>query len=87
PAPGLAKFYLITDKDGKLKIFSGEMDPQLKAYFDARNDDADVQKLIKMTNDKSAAAKKKDGDLMKFWQDIDKMANSNDSKAKSNSNK
>jgi hypothetical protein len=74
PAPGLAKFYLLTDNDGNLKIFSGEMDPSIKGYYDARNDDKDVQNLIEMTNEKSEKAKDKDEDLANFWNDIDKMA-------------
>jgi hypothetical protein len=74
-APGLAKFYVITGEDNKLKIFSGEMDAELKAYFDARNEDEDVVALIEMTNKKSEEAKEKDEDLLNFWKNIDEMAN------------
>lgn len=73
-APGLAKFYVITDKDNKLKIFSGEMDEKLKAYFDARNEDEDVVAIIEMTNKKSETAKESDEDLFNFWKNIDDMA-------------
>lgn len=82
-APGLAKFYVIKNSKGKYKIFTGDMDSDLKKYYDDRNNDEDVQKLIKETNSKSAKAKKKDGDLVKFWKDIDKMAKSNKKNAKS----
>ncbi len=75
PAPGLAKFYVITGEDNKLKIFSGEMDEELKEYFDARNADEDVIALIEMTNEKSEKAKEKDEDLLNFWKNIDEMAN------------
>ena len=77
PAPALTKFYVITDKDGNLKIFSGEMDEELKKYYDARNNDEDVQQLIQMTDDLGEAAKSKDEDLQKFWEDIDNIANNN----------
>lgn len=72
-APGLSKFYVITDKDGKLKIFSGNMDTATKEYYDKRNKDKDVVGLIKMTNKKSNKAIKKDKDLKIFWKKIDKL--------------
>lgn len=75
PAPGLAKFYVITDENKDLKIFSGEMDEELQAYYNARNEDEDVIALKEMTNEKSEKAKKKDEDLQNFWENIDKMAN------------
>lgn len=87
PAPGLAKFYVITGEDNKLKIFSGEMDEKTKAYFDERNIDEDVVKLIEMTNKKSKEATDKDEDLQNFWKSIDKIANNNqkDTKAEGDS--
>ncbi|MHB8130847.1 MAG: hypothetical protein ACYDEX_17785 [Mobilitalea sp.] len=87
PAPGLAKFYVITGEDNKLKIFSGEMDEKTKAYFDERNNDEDVVKLIKMTNKKSKEATDKDEDLQNFWKSIDELANNNqeDTKAEGDS--
>ncbi|MDF2941668.1 MAG: hypothetical protein K0S01_526 [Herbinix sp.] len=75
PAPGLAKFYVVTGEDKKLKIYSGDMDDDLKAYFDARNEDEDVVALIEMTNEKSEKAKDNDEDLQNFWKNIDEMAN------------
>jgi hypothetical protein len=74
PAPGLSKFYVVTGTDNKLKIFSGDMDAATQAYYDARNDDSDVEDLIKMTNDKSEKAIEKDKDLKNFWKNIDKLA-------------
>jgi hypothetical protein len=74
PAPGLSKFYVVTGDDNKVKIFSGTMDDETQAYFDARNEDEDVVKLIKMTNDRSEEAMKKDEDLLTFWNSIDEMA-------------
>lgn len=73
-APSLAKFYVVKNKKGKYKIYTDTMTPELKKYFDDRNKDTDVKKLIKSTNNKSKKAKKKDADLRKFWSDIDKMA-------------
>ncbi len=75
-APSLAKLYVVTDDQGNLKVFSGDMDPELKAYFDERNNDEDVQKLIVETDDKGAKAKKSDEDLMIFWSGLDKLAKS-----------
>ncbi len=80
-APSLAKLYVITDSEGNLKIFSGEMDPELKEYFNERNNDEDVQKLIIETDEKGDKAKESDEDLMIFWTGLDKLAN-NDSKDK-----
>ena len=74
-APGLSKFYVVTDTDNKLKIFSGVMDSELQAYYDARNNDEDVIAIIEMTNVKSDEAVKKDKDLQNFWKNIDKLAN------------
>ncbi len=74
PAPGLAKFYVITDSDNKLKIFSGDMNAETKAYYDERNNDEDVIALIEMTDEKSKKAIEKDQDLKNFWESIDAMA-------------
>lgn len=81
PAPGLAKFYIITDSDNKLKIFSGKMDEETKAYYDDRNSDEDVVKLIDMTDKAGDEAIKKDEDLLNFWKSIDEMANNNSDQA------
>lgn len=74
-APGLSKFYVITDKNKNLKIFSSELEKDLQTYYDARNNDEDVKAIIDMTNTKSDAAVKKDKDLKNFWKNIDKLAN------------
>ena len=74
PAPALYKFYVITDPEGKLKIYSGVMDKETKNYYSARNDDTDVQKLINATNIKGEEAKAKDKDLRVYWESIDNMA-------------
>ncbi len=74
-APGLSKFYVITDSNKELKIFSGDMDEKTKKYYDDRNNDDDVKAIIDMTNTKSDAAIKKDADLKNFWKNIDKLAN------------
>jgi hypothetical protein len=75
PAPGLAKFYVITDSDNKLKIFSGVMDEETKAYYGERNSDEDVIALIQMTDKKGDEAIESDEDLLNFWKSIDEMAN------------
>lgn len=75
-APSLAKLYVVTDEEGNLKVYSGEMDPELKAYFDERNSDEDVQKLIVDTDKKGKKAKESDEDLMIFWSGLDKLAKS-----------
>ena len=74
-APGLSKFYVITDQSNKLKIFSGKMDKTVQTYFDSRNNDNDVKAIIDMTNELSDKAVKKDKDLQSFWKNIDKLAN------------
>lgn len=76
-APGLSKFYVVTDADGNFKIAS-DLDPTIQEYFNARNEDEDVKELIEMTNTKSKEAKEKDEDLMKFWNALDELANSSE---------
>lgn len=75
PAPGLAKFYLVTDAQGNLQLFSGEMDSILQEYFDERNLDEDVLEIIKMTEDKGEKAKASDQDLKIFWEGLDSLTN------------
>ncbi|MDF2544843.1 MAG: hypothetical protein K0S47_4561 [Herbinix sp.] len=70
-APGLTKSYVVTDNEGKLKIFSGEMDEDLAAYFAERNNDPDVVEIINMTNENGEQAREKDEDLASFWKAID----------------
>jgi hypothetical protein len=79
PAPGLAKFYVITDGDGKLKIFSGDMDSETKAYYEERKNDEDIIALVEMTEEKSKKAIEKDEDLKNFWKSIDAMTSSESS--------
>jgi hypothetical protein len=85
PAPGLSKFYVITDAEGKLKIFSGEMEEDVKNYYDERNNDEDVVTLIEMTNKKSKEAVKNDEDLQSFWDSINELAEKDSAKAEENS--
>jgi hypothetical protein len=82
PAPGLSKFYVITDQDKKLKIFSGEMEEITQSYYKDRNQDEDVINLIDMTNEKSKEAMKKDKDLKNFWNNINELANKSETQAK-----
>lgn len=81
PAPGLAKFYVITGEDNKLKIFSGDMDPEIKTYYDERTNDEDVIALIEMTNEKSKKAIEQDEDLKNFWESIDAMTSTENSES------
>ena len=71
PAPGLARFYLITDDEGDLKIYSEEMDEEIAAYYKDRNKDDDVKKLIDKTEKAFVKAKEKDEDLFNFWEAIE----------------
>ncbi|HHV10164.1 MAG TPA: hypothetical protein GXX75_07810 [Clostridiales bacterium] len=72
--PGLSRFYVVTDADGNLKIFSGDMDATTKAYYDERMQDKDVLALFDMTNEKSEEAMKKDEDLQNFVKKIKEAA-------------
>ena len=71
PAPSLAKSYLITDENGELKIFSGDMDEELETYYMARNEDEDVKELIDKTNKAFEEAMNSDEDLYNFWEAIE----------------
>ncbi|MDI9488835.1 MAG: hypothetical protein QM222_05840 [Bacillota bacterium] len=72
-APGLSKFYVVTDDEGNYKIAS-DINPEIEEYFHARNEDEDVLKLIEKTNSKSEKVKEKDEDLMIFWNALDELA-------------
>lgn len=61
--PRMDKFYIITDADGKLKIYNDKMDEELKAYFDERDNDEIISGLIDDTNKNAKAALEKDNDL------------------------
>lgn len=82
-APGLSKFYVITDENGNYKI-AGDLDPEIEEYFNARNEDEDVLALIEMTNKKSEEAKAKDEDLMLFWNALDELAKNGETQTKQN---
>lgn len=85
-APGLSKYYVITDDSGNLKICSDELDAELKAYIDAREADEDVKALYELTDKKSDKAKAKDEDLRTFWQNIDQMAGKTEKETESDTN-
>lgn len=79
-APGLSKFYVVTDEDGNYKIASN-LNPEIEEYFNARNEDQDVMELIQNTNAKGEEAKSKDEDLMIFWNGLDELAKSDDNQS------
>lgn len=79
-APGLSKFYVVTDEDGNYKIASN-LSPEIEEYFNARNEDQDVMELIQDTNAKGEEAKTQDEDLMIFWNGLDELAKSDESQA------
>lgn len=72
PAPAVKKFYVITDDKGELKIYPDELDEKTAEYYAQRDQDADVQKLIKETNEKSEEAKASDEYLKIFWENLEK---------------
>lgn len=69
-APNLSKFYIITDEEGQLKIFDGEMEADFKEYYDERNNDPDVEKLIDEIYVKMKEAMNSDQDLAEFWSSL-----------------
>lgn len=70
PAPYLDKFYIMTDSQGELKIYSPEYGDDLATYYAARNKDADVVALINETNQKIEEATTKDEDLKVFLEQL-----------------
>ncbi|MFT4143110.1 MAG: hypothetical protein QM644_01545 [Mobilitalea sp.] len=75
-APGLSKFFVITDENNELKFFSGTMDEETQTYYNERSNDEDVVALMNLTNEKSQEAMDKDEDLKNFWTSVAEMANS-----------
>lgn len=63
PAPFIDKFYVITDIEGQLKIYSPEYQPEFETYYNDRDLDQDVKDLVEKTNKKSKKAIEKDEDL------------------------
>lgn len=78
PAPAVYQFYLITDTNGTLKIFSGAYDDTTSEYYYDRKNDSDVQELIDETNKKADKAKKKDKNLKSFWDNLIKAQTSSE---------
>lgn len=72
-APGLSKFYVVTDSEGNYKIYTQEMSPEVEEFYEARENDQDVQELIKKTEEKSKEAKKSDEDLKIYWNGLDNL--------------
>lgn len=75
PAPGLSRDYLVTDREGNLKTFTGEMDPVLQEYYDARMEDEDFLELIEYTEKKKEEAIKMDEALATYWDYLDSVSN------------
>jgi hypothetical protein len=71
-APSLSKLYFITDEEGKLKNFDGEMTEELQAYVAARSEDEDVLALRAHTDQLAEEAKEADKELKAFWEILDK---------------
>lgn len=61
--PMLDKFYLITDNKGELKIDTGVMDEDLKAYYDDRDQDEKVVELYETIDYKQKEVLNRDSDL------------------------
>jgi hypothetical protein len=80
PAPSVDKFYIATDESGNLKIYSGIFDDQTVAYYNDRDNDADVQKLIGDTLDKCEKAKEKDKALKAFWEKLESIYGNSEQK-------
>lgn len=71
PASALTRDYLVTDGDGNLKTFTGDMDPELKEYYDERLEDDDVQKLRAYTEKKKEEEIARDEVLADYWNFLD----------------
>lgn len=64
--PKLDKFYLITDDNGDYKIYTSEMDENLKAYYDERDQDSEVAEIIESIDLKQDEVLEKDSDLKAY---------------------
>jgi hypothetical protein len=73
--PTIRQFYLVTDEEGKQKIYSDEMNTELKEFYEARNMDSDVQDLFQQTNDRVEKAIKEDKNLKEFWSTLEELMN------------
>lgn len=81
-APGIDKFFVKIDEDGKACIYFGEVDDQLYDYFVERQQDEDVVALYDAVDEKGEEAKKKDEALMNFWKLLDEYADDSSEDAK-----
>ena len=64
--PKLDKFYLITDDNGELKIFTSKMDEYLKTYYDERDQDEEVTEIKESIAAKQEEVLEKDSDLKAY---------------------
>lgn len=64
--PKLDKFYLITDDNGDLKIFTSKMDEYLKNYYDERDQDEEVTEIKESIAAKQEEVLEKDSDLKAY---------------------
>jgi hypothetical protein len=76
--PALYSFYVITDSNGDYKIFSDEMDPILKEYYDGSLKHEDVIALKEYTDKKAKEAREKDENLKTFWDHLDNAVDAQD---------
>lgn len=68
--PAFTENYIITQKDGSLKLVYGKLDKQTSDYYYARKQDADVLKLTNSIDKKLKKALKKDKTLKTFYNNL-----------------
>lgn len=71
-APSLSKLYIVTNEEGKLKTFDGELTEELRDYLAVRSNDEDVRSIKAHTDQLTEEAKEKDKELKAFWEMLDR---------------
>lgn len=66
-APGLNRLYIITDKDGNLRIESGALKQEVHDFIEKTDQSADVQKIIQTVNTKLEEAINNDEKFRAFY--------------------
>lgn len=73
-APGMKRLYVCTAEDGKLYVFTGQLDDTTNQYLADTSKDQKVQDLVNSVNQKFQSAISSDPDLYEFNKNLNEKA-------------
>lgn len=69
-APGLNRLYIVTDKEGNMKIDVSTIKPEVQDLIDEADQSAEIKKIIDTVNKKLEQAINKDENLREFYTNL-----------------